>query len=253
MTDLEPIAPGILRLAQQGEDVDKVMTAMLSGTAPLASPAQDLPPVANPIGELSEDAKLALKTLIKVFGQVNPDVSRVLTHDELVTLGQEDLSLRIVAETMAKRHEQVKELVRHHADRLAEQENAVVPHEVRGLDPVSGEDAVIVPATLRDKNGHYLHSAAPKSPHQIPIPGTSKAWSLEFHGNGVEYDMVDLARMLADGEISRHEYYAMTRRVFDPVATQVFMTKKPARALEILRRITRLRTPANYLYVRNQK
>lgn len=253
MTDLEPIAPGILRMAQQGEAVDKVMTTMLAGTKPLASPQRDALLSLAPIGELSEDAKLALKTLTKVFGQVNPASGRVLAESELTILGQEDLALRIVAETLSKRHEQVKTIVRAHACAAAERDNKVVRHEVRGVKPGEEEESVIVEATPRDEKGFYLLSTAPKQPYQIPIPGTSKAWSLEYHGNGVEYDMPDLARMLAEGEITRSEYNSLTTRVFDPVAAGVFMLRKPARAIEILRRITRLRAPSNYLYVRNKK
>ncbi len=216
-SELEAVAPGVLKLARQGKPLHEIMEVLLAGANPVPSRSDESPPLPSPIGELSEDARLALKTLPSVFGQVNLGSRRVLTEEERQTLGQEDLALRIVLKDLAERHELIKEIIRIHADAVAEAEGAANSSD-------------------RDEKGHYLHATAPKDSLRIPIPGTRKAWSLEYHGNGVEYDMPDLLRMMAEGDITRAEFRKFVRYEFDPQRASAFMNANPARALQILRK-----------------
>lgn len=251
-SELAVVAPGVLKLAREGAPLHAIMDAMLAGSRPIQSRAPE-PSLPVPVGGLSDDARLALKVLPDVYGQVNLDSRRPLTDAERAVLGQEDLALRILMGDLTRRADVIKEMIRVHADAEAEERNQVVPRDQTGFNPQTGQQEVIVEATPRDDKGHYLHASAPKQAHQIPIPGTPKAWSLEYHGNGVDYDLSDLLRMRIDREITQAEFNAMTRPVVDEAKISAFMVRKPARALQILGRIARLKTPSNYLYVRTQK
>jgi len=234
-SELVPVAPGALKLAKEGANLAQVMEAMLDGARPVPSDAEVSTKVPVPIGELGDEARQALQALPGIFGKINLGGHRPLTEAELAMLGQEDLALRAVLKDFSARAEQIKDLVRIHADAAAM------------------ADGLVTEETPVDDKGRYLLATEPKGSHRVHIPGTRKDWSLEYHGNGVEYDLAGLQDLLANGEITRAEFNAMTRPVVDTANISSFLTRKPARALEILARITRIRTPSNYLYVRNQK
>jgi hypothetical protein len=220
-------------LAQGGAPYEEVLSALLAGEDLPPSQADSFPDLPAVISGLGEEAREALRVVPGFFGKVNLSSRRALTEDERITLGHEDIALRALLSALKRRSEAIAEIVRVHADVTAEE--------------AAPAASIALP---RDPRGHYLHATAKGRSRRIPIPGADRDWSLEFHGGGVTYDMPDLLRMLADKEITRAEFSALTRPVLDEGKAAAFMTSKPARALQILARITRVGAPSNYLYVR---
>lgn len=248
--EVETVLAGALKLLAVKPDaaLDDLAAAVVPVPAHIASPVPagfpDLPGNVN----LTQEVRYALRQLPGVFNSVNIGERRSLTQDEVDAITAEAEVMRVIAPVLAGRLEVIKEMIRVHMDVTAEQGGHVASSDL--IDPVSGE--VIVPATLRDQNGHYLQ-AAPRQPHQVQ--SGNKAWSQEYVSGGTSVSGSALIKLYEDGEITRREYLAVTRetRVLDNDKFRAFIRKAPARGLGILRQITARRDPSASLYLRNAK
>lgn len=234
---VEPVLAGALQLVTAGAPLSEVASALM--TEPPAPPApQEVPgfPALPPADALSPEARIALKLLPGVFGNVSMQDRRQLTEDELADLGREDAAVRLLLDALKTRKEHIAAMIRHHADVTAEKSGEA--------DPAT---------TPRDEKGHYLLAARKGEPHRVHIPGTPRDWSLEMHEGEVSYDAVALGRLRDEGSVPWRAYEGMTSRVVDPVKAAEYIRRHPAEGLAALRGIVRRKPPANYLFVRKAK
>lgn len=212
------------------------------------------PEVPKPV-VLTKEVQDALIRLKDVFAVVQPTERRTLSDEEKTAVQDERDVLKAIAAMIAARDENLKTIIRTHMDVDAEERGIAVP--VALVDRETGQ--VIVEATERDQNGHYV-LCGPQRPERVDIPGTNKEWSREYRAGKVEVN-TDPAFLLAlydEGTLTREEYLAMTRevRVFDEnKAMDAAATKPDLRdgILKAIHAMTSVGKPGTALFVRNKK
>lgn len=196
---------------------------------------------------LTDEQRDALDAVPSVFGVVHPDAPKVLTDDEMVALYAERETVRAALEPLKGRDEVIKEIVRHHMDLVAEQNNVALPHDIVS----KGE--VVAFATPRDASGHYILASKGK-PERASIPGSNKEWSREYRAGAVSFAFAEetLLDMLTGGEITRDQYLSMTRekRVFDETKALDALRKDPASYLPIFQRVANRAADSTSMFVR---
>jgi len=200
--------------------------------------------------EMTEEAVQAIAALPEVFNKVHPDEPKILTDDEIVSLYEEREVLRAALEPLSGRDEVIKEIVRHHMDLAALEDNRAVVHDV----VVNGN--VIATATPRDTAGHFI-LASKGNPEQARIPGTNQAFIRQYREGAVSYSHAaeDLLALYEAGDITREQYLAMTRetRVFDEAKVMEAVRKDPATYLPILKKVAVRTSDGTSMYVRKAK
>jgi hypothetical protein len=202
------------------------------------------PPAPKPV-VLTDEVKASLGALPGVFGQINMTERRALTNEEILAVKSEQDIVREVLAALNGRDEAIKEMVRHTMDVRAEEAGVAVPKAVK-----AGNGTVIVAATPRDKEGHYILSAKSK-PERLPIPQTNMEYSREFRAGSLTIAGSDLDTLHKDGKVSREDYLAFTveKRVFDEDKAKKAITDKPER-MSILRLISSRSGAGTSLFVR---
>jgi hypothetical protein len=215
------------------ENHPEVSDDKATGLVPLATKPFPAVPKTQ---DLTDSQKVALARVKDVFNSVTPTTRRALTKEEMASLFAEDMVLREIVEALIVRAEDIKEIVRHHKDVVAEK------HEK--ADPES---------TPRDANGHYI-MASKGNPNRTDVMGTDKSYSSEFRAGAITISGGDLTDLFDDGEISRSDYLAFTReaRVFDESKATAAILAQPER-LNILERITHRGADGTSLFVRKAK
>lgn len=226
------IEVGRQALRAEGANIKTLAKAMLENASPAA--LESGPKVPARI-EMTQELINGLNVLPHVFGRVQPEILRKLTDEELSQLYDERDAIKAISTVIAQREETVKQLIRIHAMRIAEEEGRVTPE------------------TELDSKGFPILAAKGK-PQRIDIPHTSVAWSLEYRAGSPEIDADKLLDLYTEGEITKQQYFAMTRikRVFDEEKAFKSMAKDPS-LLEVFRRIIKKGRPSTSLFVRKQK
>lgn len=240
MTDqqIEQIVKRGTIVLNRGGSFAEVQAALTQDAPKVDEVAIPVPGAPEPV-VLTDDAKKALRRLPEVFAVVQPTERRALEATEVAAVYAERETLKAIVSLLAGRDENLKEIIRNHMDVVAE---------------VSGE---VTDETPVDDKGHYI-LAAPKQPERVAIPGTNQDWSREYRSGSQSTDPSVLERMLAEGEISRDAYLAMTRevRVFDPNKSMLSATTKPEYRAEIFQAIkamTKFGRPGTSLFTRKAK
>jgi hypothetical protein len=246
--EIEPVIAGALELLREQPNtaLDVLAAAVaIAPEAPVTAEAQPFPKLPKHI-ELTAEARAAMKVLAGVFNSVEIKERRSLTRDEIDKLTAEIGVIGQISAVLGPRVDAIKETIRVHMDVAAEEAGIAVPKDKTGPD---GE--VIVAATPRDQNGHYL-LAGPKDPHQV-ASGTV-AWSQEYSSGSAKPSDGELQAAYQKGEIDKDVYMAITRsaRSFDQARFLAFLRRDPRRGLAALRRITKRGTPQSALYLRKQ-
>lgn len=184
---------------------------------------------------LTDEDKAALAKLPQVFAGVLVDERRALTQDEVKALFVERETVKQVLTVLKGREDVINENVRTHVDVDQERAGVAVPKDVIR----SGK--ILVEATPRDASGHYIFASKGK-PTRVNVPGTNKAFSLEFRsGNdgGVTIDANHLLDLLERNEITRDQYLSLTseRRIFDEEKATKAIVKDPT-LLEVITKVT---------------
>lgn len=199
---------------------------------------------------MTEAAKDAIEDLPRVFNRVVPDGPKVFTDDEMVALYEERETLRQAMEPLSGRDEVIKEMVRHHMDLVALEDNRAVPRDV----VVNGN--LVAQATPRDEKGHFI-LASKGNPERASIPGTGQAWSREYRQGAVSYANAssDLLALYEAGDITREQYLAMTReiRAFDETKVMEAVRKDPETYLPILKKVAVRTSDGTSMFVRKDK
>ncbi len=196
--------------------------------------------------ELTAEAQRALRQLPAIFGWTEIKDRRSLTKEELDKLTLEETVIALVATTLKARDEAIRETIRVHMDVTAEETGIAIPKAKLGPD-----GAVIVPATPRDQNGHYL-LALPQDPNQVHVGPV--IWSQEYSAPAPKPSESVLETLHKAGEIDRNDYNAVTvaTRRLDVDKLRIFIRRYPERGLRLLRQITVTGTPKASLYLRKQ-
>jgi hypothetical protein len=246
-TEIEPVLAGALQLLR--DKPDTTLETLAAQVAPdlqrvPAPEAQQFPPLPKHV-ELTDEVKRALKRLPDMFNSVEPETRRSLAQTELDLLTLEQSVISMIGAALLARQEAIKETIRHHMDVAAEEKGLAVAADK--TDPATG--TVIVPATPRDQNGHYL-LAGPKDPHQVQAGPV--LWSQEYSAPTPKANDGALQTAFRDGSVTREEYLAVSRetRVLDQEKTRAYIRKNPERGLAILRRVTVGGKPKSSLYIR---
>lgn len=185
---------------------------------------------------LTDEDKEALALLPQVFGKVLVDERRTLEPQEIADLYKERETVKKVVEVLAGRADVINENIRAHVDVDMEARGIAVPKDfVR-----SG--TVLTEATPRDAAGHYIF-AKKGEPTRVNIPGTNKAFSLEYRAGkdgGVQIEANLLLDLYEAGKITREQYLAVTseRRVFDEEKATKAIVKDPS-LLAVIQLVTR--------------
>jgi hypothetical protein len=245
-TDVDQVLAGALALLDKKPGASVADLAAVVVPPPAVQPvpqAAPFPAIPTPIA-MTDEARVALRLLPKAFGSLSLTTRRSLSAAELQTLMAESALLAQIASVLSPRMEEIKEIVRVHMDVDAEERGLAHP-----VDTIDSVDAVA--ATTRDHNGHYL-LAAPKQPHQVPVPSAGLAWSQQYTSGSATPSLAQLEAALENGEITRAEYLACTRekRVLDEDNLKALINRKPGRGLAILRRITVRSAPNSSLNLR---
>jgi len=247
--ELEPAITGALELLKTDPDAPLAKLAAqvaVTPEVPLAAEAQPFPELPKHV-ELTDEARQAMEGLIQFFNSVELNVRRPLTQAEIDKLTAEQLVIALIAGPLGKRHEAIKEIIRVHMDARAEEDGIAVPKDKLGPD---GE--VIVAATPRDQNGHYL-LGAPKQPYQVA--SGDMAWCQDYkNASAPAPSDAELQQAYEAADIERPVYLAITRevRVFDKAKFMLYLRKEPKKALAALRRITRTGSAQSALGLRKQ-
>ena len=245
--DVEPVLAGALALLREQPEITledlaaQVAVAVVPAVSAEAQPFPRLPKEVT----LTEEVLAAMKNLPKAWGGVQIKDRRSLTREEIASLTAERVIITMIGSALAAREKTISETMRVHMDVEAEESGVAIP--AAKVDPGTGE--VIVAATPRDQNGHYL-LAVSGSPHQV-VSGPV-AWSQEWSASAPAPSDGELQAAFEAGEITSEDYNSVTRmvRVFDPIKARGFIRRSPARGLAVLRRITRSGTPKSSLYLR---
>lgn len=226
----------------------KDLVLAVTDELPISNYVFDIPfPPPAPIRTITPVQAEALIALPDVFGKVQPGTRRTLSPEEIVALYKEREVIKTISELLDGREDDIKTTIRHHMDVDAEERGVAVPKAK--VDAASGE--VIVAATERDANGHYVLCSKGK-PERLPIPGTNQSWSREYRAGGVNTDQGErLLALYESGEITREDYLAFTKevRVYDPTKAMESIKKNPER-LGLLRRISQRTGVSTALWVR---
>jgi hypothetical protein len=247
-TEVEPVLSGALALLTKKPNASladlAAQVAVVEAVQPHAEaePFPDLPKHT----EASDTFRKALGQILKVFGSVEISTRRSLTQPELDKLTEEEAVIALIATTLKARDEAIRETIRVHMDVEAEEKGIAVPKDKLGPD-----GSVIVAATPRDQNGHYL-LARSQDPHQVQVGPV--LWSQEFSQPAPKPSLDMLEALLASGKISREEYLSVTRaeRVLDEDKMRALIRKNPKSALALLRKITVTGAAKASLYLRKQ-
>lgn len=246
--EIEPVLAGALSLLREKPEADlETLAAKVAAAvaAPLHAEAEPFPALPQHT-EPSEEFKRAIKQLLAVLNSVEVQTRRSLTQTEIDLLTLEESVISLIAATLKARDASLRETIRHHMDVAAEEAGIAVAKDKLGPD-----GQVIVAATPRDQNGHYL-LAGPQQPHQVQAGPVS--WSQEYSASAPVASQIVLDELLAKGEIERPYYMAITRaeRVLDTDKLRAFIRKHPLTGLKILRKITVAGKPKASLYLRKQ-
>ena len=187
----------------------------------------------------------ALKNLTGYSTRSRSTERRSLTDKEIAAITAERVILTQIGAALAARDKIIAETIRVHMDVDAEEKGLAIPADK--TDPATGQ--VIVAATPRDQNGHYL-LAGPQQPHQVPAGPVQ--WSQEYSAAAPMPSDGELQAAYQVGSITREDYLAVTREVrsFDAIRARELIRSAPARGLAVLRRITVGGTPKSSLYLR---
>jgi hypothetical protein len=245
-TEVEPVLAGALALLREHPDTtlealaEQVAAAVPAVPAPEARPFPDLPRHV----EMTEAALAALKLVPRIFNSVELASRRPLSQAEIDLLTREKEVLAAIGTVLAARDKAIGETMRVHMDADAEATGLAIPADKTGPD-----GTVIVAATPRDQNGHYL-LAGPQAPHQVQSGAV--AWSQEYSASAPAPSDGILQEAYQAGEISREDYLDVTRevRVFDTIKARDLIRRAPGRGLAVLRRITAGGKPKSSLYLR---
>lgn len=231
---------------QGGSSLAKVAEILAVDVEPAPAPVE-FPALPTPL-VLTEKFTDALKALPGEFGAIQPTERRALSEAEIAALYIERENLKVVLETLKKREDGIKEAIRNHVDVDAEERGVAVAKPVYGP-----EGEVLVEATPRDLNGHYI-LCAPSNPTRVPVEGANEEWSIEYTSGKTSINAAELEVMYANGEISREDYLALTveRRVFDEKKASEAILKQPSR-LQIIKRLTKKTGANTSLTVRKAK
>lgn len=231
---------------KENKSLEEIAEAVLDETpVTITDVVVPFPALPKPL-ELTDEHKKALRSLAKVFGQVQKTERGTLTPEEIAAVYEEREVLRTITELLSGREDAIKEYVRHHFDVDAEERGVAVPKAV--IDRATG--TVIVEPSPRSKDGHYVLGTK-GNPERLPIPGTNMEWSREFRADKPQVEGSRLKELFEAGEISKEEYYAFTReqRVFDADKARESLKKNPA-LLGVLRRISTRTGVGSSLFVR---
>jgi len=245
-TDIEPVLAGALQLLR---DKPEITLEDLAAEVAAAIPAK-VSPEAQPFPALPRKVAIpgtftaALQILLDMLNSVELDSRRSLAQTEVDLLTREKNVITAVGTVLAAREKAISEIIRVHMDVAAEEAGVAIPR-----DQAAPDGTVIVAATPRDQNGHYL-LAGPQAPHQVQSGPV--AWSQEYGASAPAPSDGELQAAFEGGEITAEDYNSVTRlvRVFDPIKARAYIRKSPARGLSVLRRITRGGTPRASLYLR---
>lgn len=217
MTALVPISR-IQKLALSEAPLKEVAEQLLTDI-PLDDAPQAFPDLPEPL-TATKEIRTALKVLSTTFNKTVVVDRRTMTPEEIAAIGEEYEAIQQVSKLLAKREEQVKEIVRTHQDVEAEEAGKAFPETIRR----NGE--VVVEATERDARGHYILSAK-GSPTDTPIPGKTLRFSNQFSSGRTSEDLGAIDRMYAGGEIDETTYKAVTvtKRVPDPQRVRAYVLR----------------------------
>lgn len=196
--------------------------------------------------KFTDEIREALALLPSIFGKVTLDSRRAYTDQELSTVYGEDHVISTLEKALKARKDAIREGVRHDMDVRAEEAGVAVPKAV-----VDANGTVIVEATPRDKDGHYI-LASPGKPERLDIPDTNKAYSREFKNGSLTISGSALEQAERDGTVDREDYLAMTKtvRVWDEAKALAAITAVPER-MAILRLISSRSGAGTSLFVRD--
>lgn len=247
-TELSPLAKRGELVLKNGGSLKDAAQAMIT-EAPLVTRPEAIPfPVSAAPVKITDKMLRALEELSENFGSVCPDSRRELTPEELESLCRERLNIDLVLEPMDKRKKAISTIVRHHMDCEAEAKGIAVPRAT--TDPATG--AVIVPATPRDKQGHYILASKGKT-YQVP-GDEDHVFSEQYSSGKTDFGSATdkLLDMYEAGEITREEYLGFTRevRAYDETKASAFIKNDPERGLKILQDIATHSPASTALYVR---
>jgi hypothetical protein len=255
MTEIEPfLAEGRIVLKEPGVSLKAVQEAIVEPYQADVARTEDVPFPAPPRPlKITTEVEEALQVLPSVFARVQPETRRTLTDAENHDVYAEREALRTIIDLLKQRDEDLKTLIRTHMDVDAEERNIAVPKAQ--VDEATGQ--VIVAATERDINGHYV-LASKGNPERCPIPGENLEWSREYRSGSTSVDSTVLTQMAKDGEISRAAFLAMTRevRVFDETKAldnAVHNDGVRDEVLKAIRKMTKHGKPSTQLFVRKPK
>lgn len=226
MTEEAALKQASVLLYTEGSSTEDILKALVD------SPTEQVAiPRAPKKVELTDEAHRALAVLPAVFGRVQPESARVLTEQEQEALGEEALVLEAILDSLVSRKEAIKEAVRNHLDKAAEEEG-----------DVSAD-------TPKDKNGHYV-LGRPRNPWTLRIPGTNKQWSSSYRAGRVSLDGDELLRLYETNEITREQYLEFTRevRVLDENKIWKAVRKSPEK-LGLVKKITKRGLPGSALTI----
>lgn len=197
----------------------KTVAEELLGDIPQDEAPSDFPELPVPL-TASREIKDALRTLSQTFNGVTVAERRTLTSDEVGAIGKEYEALQQVIKLIAKREEQVKEIVRTHQDVDAEEKGLAFSKDVL----LNGN--LVATATERDKSGHYI-LASKGQPQETEIPGSTMKFSNQFSSGTVTEDLGAIERAYLLGEIDEATYKActVTKRVPDAGKVRAYVLR----------------------------
>ena len=232
---------GIVAKAKTPLDVVKAVQEIA------VTPHAVIEPAFPKFAEITDATKSAMLVLPEVVGEVRPTEPRVLEPEEIVTLFREQEAVRTVLTNLKSVDEDIKEVVRHHMDKQAEQDNRVIPKRI------VRNGQVVAEATERDANGHYL-LATKGNPERVVVEGTGMAYSNEYRESAaaISNASVELLDLYDRGEITREQYLALTKetRVYDETKVMAAMSKDPETYIPIIAAVTHKAAPSQSLFVR---
>lgn len=194
-------------------------------------------PVAPAPIPMTQELVNALHALPDVFGQVQPPALRELTEAETKSVHKERETIKTILGLLGQRDEALKVIIRGHMALAAARTG-----EATESTELDGAGFPIV--------------AAEGNPQRFNVPGTGKAWSLEYRKGSVSIDLTELERLYNDGLVTKEEYYSFTRevreRVFDEEKAFKAIAKDPA-LLGVLRQIVKKGRAGTSLFTRKAK
>lgn len=228
MGEIEAVLSKGRKALEQGANFTKVLKAMAEDVQPERAKVPEVPSAIPMTDELVH----ALGVLHAVFGRVNPENVRQLTDAENADLLEENRTIDTVIKALTDRLEATKMIARNHMHMTALAEGRV---------PVLDDEI--------DQRGHVL-VARPGEPYKVPVPGTDKAWSLQYVAPRVEIDETLLKQLQ---ETDPKAYLALTRqvRVFDEEKAIQSIRKNPG-LLQTVHKLIKKGRASTSLFVRKQ-